>query len=483
MPSSKFSLALLPDLTGKVVLLTGGTSGLGEISARNMALKGAVVFFTARSAAKAQQSIDKAQQHRLQYGKRRGEDAAAVTLRTEARMEDHLIPLICDLGDLASIKAAVHTFLSHPRALSTSATAAAGEEAEARLDILMNNAGVCAVEYSLTKDGLEMQNGTNLVAHYFLTLLLLPTLVRTSRRAEYASSAASTSTEQAKAQTVRIVFLSSLGHKLTPASRGKPPSPSSSTTEKVDGHGTTVPIPPAPPSTLANTDGESKRGAGGQQPIGYRTLEEMNDSFGDVKFSAFRRYAVSKLGTILLTRHLAQRLRSPLPTTASSSPDPTSASTSAPAIAVVCADPGQSKTNLVSGPIASYGLAFKLYNWLSTPTYLSPEQAVETQLYAACSPLVDTRGLSGHYLSGAGKLVLADGQSSASVPKELLGGLGTGGQMSASATDRLPGLGEGALARQIVSFCDEFFRDKLGVDARALWNDAGLAYEGPLQAQ
>ena len=238
----KFSIATLPDLSGKVALVTGGTNGLGEISARDMALKGARVYITARSTSKASATIARANEHLVGLrakakakGRKASEEFGVTIPESQEKLDLH--PLECDLTDLASVQSAASTFTSH----------------EERLDILMNNAGVCAVDYALTKDGIEVQNATNLIAHYFLTMLLLPTLVRTSERSEYAP-AHDGSGEKA---SVRIVFLSSLGHKLTPP-----------------------------------------------RNVDFGTLEGINDEFADTKFAAFRRYAMSKTGCILLAREL-----------------------------------------------------------------------------------------------------------------------------------------------------------------------------------
>lgn len=60
--------------------------------------------------------------------------------------------------------------------------------------------------YQFTTDGLEVQMGTNIMGHYVFTLLLLPLLVMTSERSEYAKTS----------RTVRVVHLTSMGHWFTP---------------------------------------------------------------------------------------------------------------------------------------------------------------------------------------------------------------------------------------------------------------------------
>ena len=72
-----------------------------------------------------------------------------------------------------------------------------------RLDILLNNAGIMAVPVGTTKEGYEIQLGTNHLGHFLLTKLLLPTLQKT------ASSRPDVD--------VRIVNLSSIGHNMAPS--------------------------------------------------------------------------------------------------------------------------------------------------------------------------------------------------------------------------------------------------------------------------
>jgi NAD(P)-dependent dehydrogenase (short-subunit alcohol dehydrogenase family) len=91
----------------------------------------------------------------------------------------------CDLASLASIRAAVAKFTSD------------------RLDLFIGNAGIVAVPPSLTKDGYEIQFGTNHVGHAALLKLLLPTILRTA--------------ETEPAGSVRVVLLTSAGYALHPS--------------------------------------------------------------------------------------------------------------------------------------------------------------------------------------------------------------------------------------------------------------------------
>lgn len=90
----------------------------------------------------------------------------------------------CDLADLESVKAAAETIKSK----------------EDHLDMLINNAGVMAVPYGYTKQGLEMQCGTNVVGHALLSYMLLPLLVTSARKLS------------GTGRSVRMVQLSSIAH-------------------------------------------------------------------------------------------------------------------------------------------------------------------------------------------------------------------------------------------------------------------------------
>lgn len=116
------------------MLITGANSGLGLQSAKVLAGKGAHVLLACRS-------------------RERGERAAR-SVRGAT-----LVPL--DLADLDSVRQAA----AHVRELT-------GD----KLDVLMNNAGVMATPKNLTKDGFELQFGTNHLGHAALTWLLMPAL-------------------------------------------------------------------------------------------------------------------------------------------------------------------------------------------------------------------------------------------------------------------------------------------------------------------
>ncbi|MVU79202.1 SDR family NAD(P)-dependent oxidoreductase [Nocardia sp. ET3-3] len=122
-----WNTADMPDQTGRIIIVTGATSGLGEATARALAGAGAQVIMACRNEIKAQ--------------------AAARTMPGDVQIRQ------LDLADLSSVRAFADTV--------------------ERADVLINNAGVMAVPQRKTADGFELQIGTNYLGHFALTGLLL----------------------------------------------------------------------------------------------------------------------------------------------------------------------------------------------------------------------------------------------------------------------------------------------------------------------
>ncbi|RYP46800.1 hypothetical protein DL768_007042 [Monosporascus sp. mg162] len=158
----------IPDLSGRIVLVTGGNNGLGKESVRQFAKHNAKVYMGARSEQKANEAI--------------------AEIKKEVPNAD-IAFLQLDLASLDSIKKAAQQFV--------------GEND--RLDILMNNAGIMATPPGLTKDGYEIQFGTNHVGHALLTRLLMPLLEKTAAGVN---------------SDVRVINLTSDGHELFAPSSG-----------------------------------------------------------------------------------------------------------------------------------------------------------------------------------------------------------------------------------------------------------------------
>ncbi|MCH9666975.1 MAG: SDR family NAD(P)-dependent oxidoreductase [Actinomycetia bacterium] len=129
-----WTAADLPSLAGRSIIVTGANSGLGLVTARELARVGARTILAVRN---------------LDKGK-----AAAAEMSGDVEVRK------LDLQDLTSIRE------------FADGVAEAGET----IDVLINNAGIMAVPYSLTVDGFESQIGTNHLGHFALTNLLLPTI-------------------------------------------------------------------------------------------------------------------------------------------------------------------------------------------------------------------------------------------------------------------------------------------------------------------
>jgi NAD(P)-dependent dehydrogenase (short-subunit alcohol dehydrogenase family) len=145
------------DLSGKVCVITGASSGLGRESARALAAAGAHVVLAARNRDALAETAQWIQ-------------AEAPGARTST--------VVLDLTTLSSVRAAVTTI----------------RDVAPVVHVLMNNAGVMFTPFGRTHDGFEMQIGTNHFGHFELTRLLVPQL--------------------AAARGARVVMLSSGGHVL-----------------------------------------------------------------------------------------------------------------------------------------------------------------------------------------------------------------------------------------------------------------------------
>jgi NAD(P)-dependent dehydrogenase (short-subunit alcohol dehydrogenase family) len=125
----KWTAADLPRQDGRTFVITGANSGIGLVAARELARAGGRVVLAVRDPARGEQA------------------AATIEGETEVRS--------LDLSDLASVRAFV-------------------DDWDGPLDVLINNAGVMATPERRTKDGFELQIGTNHLGHFALTNLLLP---------------------------------------------------------------------------------------------------------------------------------------------------------------------------------------------------------------------------------------------------------------------------------------------------------------------
>jgi NAD(P)-dependent dehydrogenase (short-subunit alcohol dehydrogenase family) len=125
-----WTAAELPSFAGRTAIVTGANSGLGEVTARELARVGAHVILAVRNTEK-------------------GESAAE-------RMAGDVEVRRIDLEDLSSVRRFADDIV--------------------QADVLINNAGIMAADYGLTADGFERHIGTNHLGHFALTNLLLPKL-------------------------------------------------------------------------------------------------------------------------------------------------------------------------------------------------------------------------------------------------------------------------------------------------------------------
>jgi NAD(P)-dependent dehydrogenase (short-subunit alcohol dehydrogenase family) len=125
---TQWTAADLPSFSGRTVIVTGANSGLGQVTARELARVGAKTILAVRNEAKG--------------------EAAAATMTGDVEVRR------LDLQDLASVRAFT--------------------DGVDGVDVLINNAGIMAVPYAQTVDGFESQIGTNHLGHFALTNQLLP---------------------------------------------------------------------------------------------------------------------------------------------------------------------------------------------------------------------------------------------------------------------------------------------------------------------
>jgi NAD(P)-dependent dehydrogenase (short-subunit alcohol dehydrogenase family) len=138
--TDKWTAAEIPDQSGRWAVVTGADSGLGLVTARELARAGAGVVLASRNPAKAQQAVSQ--------------------IRAAAPSAD-LEVVELDLGDLAVVRAFADRVQSE----------------HDRVDLLVNNAGVMAPPRRLTSDGFESQLGINHLGHFALTGMLLERLL------------------------------------------------------------------------------------------------------------------------------------------------------------------------------------------------------------------------------------------------------------------------------------------------------------------
>uniref|UniRef100_A0A7N0V2E6 Short-chain dehydrogenase TIC 32, chloroplastic n=1 Tax=Kalanchoe fedtschenkoi TaxID=63787 RepID=A0A7N0V2E6_KALFE len=151
------------DATGLTAIVTGGSSGIGAEAARVLALRGAHVVIGVRNMAAGKETKE------------------AIVKQIPAAKVD---AMELDLSSMESVRKFASQF----------------NQTGLPLNLLINNAGVMAIPYQLSKDNIELQFATNHVGHFLLTHLLLDTMKKTARESK---------------KEGRIVNLASEAHRLT----------------------------------------------------------------------------------------------------------------------------------------------------------------------------------------------------------------------------------------------------------------------------
>jgi NAD(P)-dependent dehydrogenase (short-subunit alcohol dehydrogenase family) len=155
---TKWTIADIPDQTGRTAVVTGANTGLGYETAAALAAKGAQVVLAVRN---------------LEKGKAAAGQITRATPGASVTVQE------LDLSSLDSIRAAADQLRSTHESI----------------DLLINNAGVMMTPKSTTKDGFELQFGTNHLGHFALTNLLIDRVLA--------------------APGSRVVTVSSMGHRFT----------------------------------------------------------------------------------------------------------------------------------------------------------------------------------------------------------------------------------------------------------------------------
>ncbi|HKD46793.1 MAG TPA: SDR family NAD(P)-dependent oxidoreductase, partial [Rhizomicrobium sp.] len=138
-------------MRGKTVVITGATSGIGEVAAIHLAEQGARIVFTAREKERAQVTLEK--------------------LRRANPASGHAVHF-CDLSQLSEMRRTAEEIGDEPA-----------------IDVLINNAGALFNSRLETKDGLEKSFALNHMSYFVLTKLLLPKLKAGARIINTASDA------------------------------------------------------------------------------------------------------------------------------------------------------------------------------------------------------------------------------------------------------------------------------------------------------
>ena len=164
--SPAFSFDDIPSLAGKVVIITGGNSGIGKVSARELYRKGAKVVITARNITLGNAAVQDIVKH-----------VAAAASSNNSTSASSVGSIECMELNLMSFKN-VRTFAKKFKG------------SYKKIDVLILNAGIMMPEFTLSEDGYESQIQTNHLGHFLLVKLLEPHIKKSSTRIVTVSSTA-----------------------------------------------------------------------------------------------------------------------------------------------------------------------------------------------------------------------------------------------------------------------------------------------------
>ncbi|KAG0086467.1 hypothetical protein BGZ93_006903 [Podila epicladia] len=188
----RFSYDEIPDLSGKVCIVTGGTGGLGYATVVALAAHGAHVFLACRNRVKAEEAIERAQTDILQlqfdfpnamYPLQKGSEQPYEKNYSGVAGGPKLEFLELNLADMSKAHFAAKDFLS--RGLP--------------LHILVNSAGIMMEEHDMSTDGYEHHFAINHLGHFVFTNALLDRM--------------------RESQPARIVIMSSMAHEIPPSDK------------------------------------------------------------------------------------------------------------------------------------------------------------------------------------------------------------------------------------------------------------------------
>ena len=164
--SPAFSFDDIPSLVDKVVIVTGGNSGIGKVAARELYKKGAKVVIAARNITRGNAAVQDIVKH-----------AATVTSSRNATTAAPVGSIECmelDLMSFKNVKAFAKKFKGKYK----------------KLDVLILNAGIMMPEFALSEDGYESQIQTNHLGHFLLVKLLESHIKKSKTRIVTVSSTA-----------------------------------------------------------------------------------------------------------------------------------------------------------------------------------------------------------------------------------------------------------------------------------------------------